>query len=561
MPIHHKSYGDALVTAIKSKKIESIKALLEAGAPTTARDANGNSTLHCAINNGDVDAVKLLLAHGASLTAKNQNGKTPIAHAAIRQQWPIVIAIAEHKKNCGIYDEMGYGEALRVAAEYDQLKCVVALLNADAPTDFGYYNATINSNNRPLHFAVFKNNPEMATVLVKAGADVDATNAEGNTPATLAARTQKWAVLNAIAEATKEGDIVRERVRNQRNIQETYNRCTTRHETLQYTSANDPNFAQYLGDLHHFLLVIIPLLEKRLRYDCDQNESNNQLLSIIKLMWKPLPNAEQATLDSLCKSNNEDAMMIAKLHTYSITHVNRLQKVRAALAEMNDTITKTRWTRRNAALQLRPGKPKHVQALADLFNQPFIKFVSEIDNSAIHNQLEACRYLLDLYKNVTRILFSIKMNARRQPETSDFYATQIRIFSEMFYDLPAPELAGSEVIADTTPLEYLTQPGKTTTPAQSSYSKLYPILHAAPSLIPAPVPKQYVPPAQPRLETPPPSYEESMLRAIAAAPSAPEHRLTNTGVSFYVFPTVPAEAPSVPEAKSQARKQLGLQAQ
>lgn len=560
MPFHHKSYGDALVTAIKSKQIESIKALLEAGAPTTAQDNDGNSTLHCAINNGDVEAVKLLLAHGASLTARNQNGKTPIAHAAIHKQWPIVIAIAEHKKNWGIHDNMMYGEALRVAAEYNQLNCVVALLNADAPTNFGY-NIRPNLNNRPLHCAVFKNNPEMATVLVKAGADVDATNAEGDTPATLAARKQKWAVLNAIAEATKEGDIVRERVRNQRNIQETYNTCTTRHETLQYTSANDPNFAQYLGDLHHFLLVIIPLLEKRLSNDSDQNESNNQLLSIIKLMWKPLPNAEQATLDSLCKSNNEDAKMIAKLHTYSITHVNYLQKVKTALEEMNNTITKTRWTRRNAALQLRPGMPKHVQALADLFNQPFIKFVNEIDNTAIHNQLEACRYLLDLYQKVTRILFSLKENPRRQPETNNFYATQIRIFSEMTYDLPAPEPAGREVIADTAPLENLTQPEKTTTPAQSTYSRLYPTLNAAPSPIPAPVPKQYVPPAQPRYATPPPSYEESVLRAIAAAPSAPDHRLTNTGVSFYVFPTVPAEAPSVPEAKSQERKQLGLQAQ
>eukprot|EP00850_Spirogloea_muscicola_P024139 SM000452S16093 [mRNA] locus=s452:14327:14769:+ [translate_table: standard] len=57
--------------------------LLNHDADIRARDAAGNTPLHCAAASGQLDAAALLVERGADLAANNRGGLTPLQHAAL----------------------------------------------------------------------------------------------------------------------------------------------------------------------------------------------------------------------------------------------------------------------------------------------------------------------------------------------------------------------------------------------------------------------------------------------------------------------------------------------
>jgi uncharacterized protein len=62
--------------------IESVRALVEAGAPVNAKQDKGWTPLHEAVNRGDVEMTRYLLDHGADPKLQNDEGKSPIGLAA-----------------------------------------------------------------------------------------------------------------------------------------------------------------------------------------------------------------------------------------------------------------------------------------------------------------------------------------------------------------------------------------------------------------------------------------------------------------------------------------------
>jgi ankyrin repeat protein len=81
-------HGTALHTAVRARKIEAVRFLLEKHATVGvhAKFLDGVTPLHsAAVNDPEepetIDIVRLLLDHGADINAKSDDGKTPLAMA------------------------------------------------------------------------------------------------------------------------------------------------------------------------------------------------------------------------------------------------------------------------------------------------------------------------------------------------------------------------------------------------------------------------------------------------------------------------------------------------
>jgi len=71
----------ALHSAV-TNSFESVKMLVDAGAPVNAKQDKGWAALHEAVNRGDVEMTRYLLAHGADPKQQNDEGKSAIGLAA-----------------------------------------------------------------------------------------------------------------------------------------------------------------------------------------------------------------------------------------------------------------------------------------------------------------------------------------------------------------------------------------------------------------------------------------------------------------------------------------------
>src|ERR1041384_549875 len=71
----------ALHSAV-THSFETVKLLVDAGAPVNAKQDKGWAPLHEAVNRGDVEMTRYLLAHGADPKQQNDDGKSAIGIAA-----------------------------------------------------------------------------------------------------------------------------------------------------------------------------------------------------------------------------------------------------------------------------------------------------------------------------------------------------------------------------------------------------------------------------------------------------------------------------------------------
>ena len=68
----------ALILATREGALESMKVLLDAGAPINQQSANGNTALIVAAMNGNAEAINFLLDRGADVNLANAQGWTPL---------------------------------------------------------------------------------------------------------------------------------------------------------------------------------------------------------------------------------------------------------------------------------------------------------------------------------------------------------------------------------------------------------------------------------------------------------------------------------------------------
>ena len=121
----------ALAAALAAGREATARRLLEAGANTDRKDANGQPPLQRAIAGGNTSAVELLLAYGADPNATDGNGKPALLLAAELGQADIVrrLLLAGASVDRGDRDRR---TALLVAARAHHADCVQALLEHGA---------------------------------------------------------------------------------------------------------------------------------------------------------------------------------------------------------------------------------------------------------------------------------------------------------------------------------------------------------------------------------------------------------------------------------------------
>jgi ankyrin repeat protein len=160
-----------LQVAAACGKADLAELLLAAGANPNARaDANSFTPLHFAAEDGSRDVVERLLAHGAdpnSTAVAGQRGVTPLMLAATYGHDTTAELLLQHKAEPNPKDASGRTALFR-AVEAKHVAVVKTLLVHGADPD------TKRSDGFPVLFiAVGQDSPEMTSALIEAKADVN----------------------------------------------------------------------------------------------------------------------------------------------------------------------------------------------------------------------------------------------------------------------------------------------------------------------------------------------------------------------------------------------------
>ena len=153
--------------------------------------------LDIAVEYGQLNAVKFLLKKGANLNLADSNGNTPLIQATwnVEKMGETNLEILKTLLNAGADPNLKasseYGwTPLISAAELGQSEMVSILLTAGADV-----NATNNIGQTALHLA---GNAEVAKLLISAGADSAIRAVDGTTPTDMAIRNHRFDVLKVL---------------------------------------------------------------------------------------------------------------------------------------------------------------------------------------------------------------------------------------------------------------------------------------------------------------------------------------------------------------------------
>ena len=173
----------------QSASASQVAACLEAGEDINAKTADGRTPLHLAASNTDDPAViRALLGAGARARARDVDDKTVLCLAAERNSTPAVIqalleggaSVLDRCRSASDPLNAYPGDTpLHLAAGFNPNPEVAAVLiragaNVNAPA--GPHDET------PLHYAARNENPAMAEMLVNAGAELNNRDGSGYTP-------------------------------------------------------------------------------------------------------------------------------------------------------------------------------------------------------------------------------------------------------------------------------------------------------------------------------------------------------------------------------------------
>ncbi|HFD92838.1 MAG TPA: hypothetical protein ENJ22_06070 [Gammaproteobacteria bacterium] len=110
--IHEEDTRPLLIEAADLGHVETVRALLGAGADPDLQDALGRTALFLAVSQGFADTVKVLLEMGADPDLKEATGKTPLMMAAKNGFRRIVTLLLEHEADINAIEDIenSFGE-------------------------------------------------------------------------------------------------------------------------------------------------------------------------------------------------------------------------------------------------------------------------------------------------------------------------------------------------------------------------------------------------------------------------------------------------------------------
>lgn len=172
--------------------------LIEKGAPVNAIDQAGRSATAHAMRRGDLEMLDILARDGADINFKDNHGNT-LAHHAVWAATNAEECIAwcfDHGVSLDTQGSIG-ATPVYTAVMYRQTNALKALLahNADFQTP------STNDAWTPLLAAVWKQDVGIIRLLIAAGADLEATETDGNTPMLIAVQRGRNDVIQMLHDA------------------------------------------------------------------------------------------------------------------------------------------------------------------------------------------------------------------------------------------------------------------------------------------------------------------------------------------------------------------------
>jgi ankyrin repeat protein len=174
--------------AVAQGQLDMAELLLAHGADVNPKDNAGLTPLHTAAGTGLNEMVKLLLGHGAKINAKDNNSMTPLANlvigsCAVNKVKPVeamMELLLAHGADINVRDERESGVGLTLlhqAVLLDNREMAALLLKGKADV-----NATNSYGETPLYAAVDNARMEMVKLLLANQAAINVTNNDGETP-------------------------------------------------------------------------------------------------------------------------------------------------------------------------------------------------------------------------------------------------------------------------------------------------------------------------------------------------------------------------------------------
>jgi len=172
-----------LVTAVARQDTQTARALLDEGVDVNASRADGVTAVLWAAHWNDLDTTGRLLRAGANVNAADDHGVTPLARASENASTAMVEMLLEAGADANATQTSGL-TPLMIASRTGSVAVVEALLSHGADVRA----ATVETESTALMWAAGETHPDIALVLLDAGADPRASTVKGFTPLMYAAQ-------------------------------------------------------------------------------------------------------------------------------------------------------------------------------------------------------------------------------------------------------------------------------------------------------------------------------------------------------------------------------------